>query len=270
MSKSRTIEVFLSSGEVDPSWSGWGGDAEAGERALRGFLERVLVYRSRGAPLGKRTVPANAHLVLTRRVRPMVTGLFDSERAERILSALPRCMQVATVDGFAHQVQALSLADAWCLANIVLEDMGAPPLSDAAPQLDGLCLGHEMWVPPGAFASTRSAADVLVHEVAHLLHSVPAERLQLCGIGPPIPVPPEQYETFAYACELWACCERQPSPPPGWIRSAVDTVYMADPRVDIPVLRTLLTEAERHGWAPIRTWVDALPRQCREQSASAR
>lgn len=225
---------------------------------MRRVLERLLYHRANGAPLGRRSEPAQARAILVRRVEPMIRGLFADAHAQSVLGALPTCLRVVTVEGFAERVSSLSLEDAWCLANIVLEDMGAPPLSDGAPQLDGLCLGTEMWVPPGAFGPPSRSADVLVHEVAHLLHTASGGSLGLAGSGPPFPVPRADHETFAYACELWACRERMAEWEPGWIQEVADRVYMADARVDIPTLSGVLAEAERDGWGAVRRWACAL------------
>jgi hypothetical protein len=166
-------------------------------------------------------------------------------------------MYVVTVQDFAAQVRALPIEDAWCLANIVLEDMGAPPLSDDAPQLDGICTADAMWVPPGAFRPATPTTDVLVHEVAHLFHTVDRSLFGLSGTGPVWIIPPDAHETFAYACELWACRERTPPKDRTDVSEAVECVRMADARVDMGSLRDLLVAADVEGWRAIRAWAEA-------------
>jgi hypothetical protein len=153
------------------------------------------------------------------------------------------------MDELAGQLDELSLEDGWCLCNILLEDMGAPPLSDDAPQLDGLCSGGRIWVPPGAFSPPSQRVDVLVHEVAHLLHSPASAGSVLSQDGPLVDVPGDQHETFAYACELWACLRDRES-------AAVDRVAretaMTDPRVDRVRLARALRAAAQGGWSALR------------------
>ena len=251
MSRSAAIEAFLRSGVAPPEWEAWRGDAEAGQRMVRQVLQRILVHRASGAPLGRRDAPEGAGEQLVRRASAMLDGLLSPEEAAQLKRQLPGMVRVVTVDGFSDQVRELSVDDAWCLANIVLEDMGAPPLSDAAPQLDGLCLADQVWVPPGAFSPPTDRVDVLVHEVAHLLHTVSRERLELVGSGPVLEVPPVHHETFAYACELWACRELRPDGAPGDLDVVVQDIFLADARVNRVVLLELLRSAERAGWSAL-------------------
>ena len=65
---------------------------------------------------------------------------------------------------------------------MLLDAMGAPPLSDTAPQLDGFCVQGRAWVLPRALTAEDPRVDVIVHEVAHLLHELtPAELLPGTG-----------------------------------------------------------------------------------------
>jgi len=184
----------------------------------------------------------------------MLDGLLGPEEAIQLKAVLPSRVRVVTVDGFEMQVAELSLDDAWCLANIVLEDMGAPPLSDGAPQLDGLCVADHVWVPPGAFARRSPSVDVLVHEVAHLLHTVARPALGLSGEGPVLVLRPERHETFAYACELWACREYAPVPRDP-LELTVQNIVLADARVDRAELSEVLQHAEQAGWTALRELV---------------
>ncbi len=257
MAVSAAIERFIYHGDADPGWSAWDGDHQAGSAALRRVLERILQHRAAGAPLGLRSVPVDASEILLRRITSIVFGLFPDSHAQAVLEALPSRMYVVTVQDFAAQVRSLPVEDAWCLANIVLEDMGAPPLSDDAPQLDGICTADAMWVPPGAFRPATPTVDVLVHEVAHLFHTVDRSLLGLSGVGPMWRIPADAHETFAYACELWACRERTPPSERTGVAESVEWVRMADARVDMESLRDLLLAADTQGWQAIRAWAEA-------------
>lgn len=258
MAVGAAIERFLMQGDYDVTWTAWHGDGVAGQAVMRRVLERVLNHRASGAPLGRRAVPEGADATLVERISSAVRGLLPEHEAEAVLAVVPSLMHVVTVHGFAEQVADLPLEDAWCLANIVLEDMGAPPLSDDAPQLDGICTADAIWVPPGAFRPATAIADVLVHELAHMFHTVPRKKLGLEGNGPIWQIPVAHHETFAYACELWACRERfAPADRPD-LSESVEGVRMADARVDMAKLRSILEEADQNGWPVIRAWAEAL------------
>ncbi|MBO86499.1 MAG: hypothetical protein CL927_14180, partial [Deltaproteobacteria bacterium] len=177
--------------------------------------------------------------------------------ADAVLAVMPSRMRVVTVADFAQTVQDLPLDDAWCLANIVLEDMGAPPLSDDAPQLDGICTADAMWVPPGAFRPATPVSDVLVHELAHMFHTVDRKKMGLDGAGPIWRIPTVHHETFAYACELWACRERRTPADRPDLSESVEGVRMADARVEMDELRSILEAADAGGWPVIRAWAVA-------------
>jgi hypothetical protein len=71
-------------------------------------------------------------------------------------------------------------------------------------------------------------------------------------------VPARHHETFAYACELWACRERLDVASEEWIPEALNAIFMADPRVDIPLLGSVLRQSEAAGWSAVRSWVETL------------
>lgn len=254
MSRSAKIEAFLQSGRPPVDWLHWTGGPSEGAAALRRLLVRIVQHRGARAPLARRQPPDDPVAVVWARVEGMAHGLLGPEGAARLAAALPGCLRVVTMEELAGQLDELSLDDGWCLCNILLEDMGAPPLSDDAPQLDGLCSGGRIWVPPGAFSPPSDRVDVLVHEVAHLLHSPAGAGSVVSQDGPLINVPGDQYETFAYACELWACLRDRES-------AAVDRVAretaMTDPRVDEARLALALHAAATGGWLALRDAVVA-------------
>jgi hypothetical protein len=130
-----------------------------------------------------------------------------------------------------------------------------PTLSDDVPQLDGICAAGCAWVLPRAFAASPHS-DVLVHEVAHLLHLLRRDEVGLGGEGLLIGVPPRRRETFAYACEAWAIALRagglQPEAPP---------LGQDDARVDRKRLERLLDEAAAGGgFGALRRWAEGSAR----------
>lgn len=248
MGTSEAIEQFLTSGEFDPRFPDWAGDAvkrrEAGTTAMRDVLRRVLAWRARRAPRAVGGTPSKAKARIRARMEPLVRGMFEAEEAERLLEVLPSRVRIVTPERFETLVDEVSLRTAWDLANLLLDDLCAPPLSDDAPTLEGLCDGRRAWVLPSALEATEPFPDVVVHEAAHLLHSVPRTEVGLEGAGPILQVPRRRWETFAWACELWAAGEGS---------GAASTV--TDGRVDVAELRRVLEAAEGgEGWGALRRW----------------
>jgi hypothetical protein len=238
------IERFLHTGEFDPQFRDWEGTAaerrRQGMATLRDVLVRVTRWRADRAPLSLGRVPPDADARIQERLRPMLEGLFDPAESARLLDELPRHVVVLTPSTFAVEVARLPLGTAWDLANVLLDQVGAPPLGDDAPTLDGLCdETGRAWILPAALRSEEAFPDVVVHEGAHLLHTPSA--------GGPLRLTPRRRETFAYACEIWS----------GVLRGADVTAALAaitDARVQRKVLERLLSDAAQRGWTAIRDW----------------
>lgn len=249
MPRSEAIEAFLATGLAPTDWSAWDGDGARGEAALRRLLVRIVAHRCEGAPLRGRLPEADPAEVVLTRVRPMLVGLLPRDEAEALSSLLRDRVCVVTPESYATDITRLGLEDAWTLANVLLEDLGAPPISDDTPQLDGLCASGRAWVPPGGLRPPSRASDVVVHEVAHLLHTLSRQDLGLGDDAAPLlPVPPEHYESFAYACELWACGDGA-GVGCSVVREAMHAAHLMDVRVDRDRLRWALEAAAAHGWA---------------------
>lgn len=248
MSRSEAIEAFLASGVAPSDWSPWAEGAAQGEATIRRVLVRVVAHRCEGAPLRHRLPDVEPAEVVLRRVRPMLAGLLRPDEAEALGRLLQERVCVVTPESYATDIRLLSLEDAWTLANVLLEDLGVPPISDDTPQLDGLCASGRAWVPPGGLRPATRTTDVVVHEVAHLLHTLTRQDLGLDGAhGPLLHVPEDRYESFAYACELWSCsgesgvsCET--------VAEAMQAAHLMDVRVDRGRLAAALTGAARSGW----------------------
>jgi hypothetical protein len=202
------IEDFLATGELDPADPGWGAPPAEVESVLKRVLVRIVRYRAARAPLRAGRPPADPAAAVAARAGPLVHGLLPPDRAPAALSALAARVQVVTPAAYPAQVGRLAPSEGWCLANLLLDDLGAPPLGDEAPELDGFCAGGLAWVLPRAFAlptDPDDPVDVIVHEVAHLLHRVPGAALGLGpDVAPLIGVPDARAEVFAYAAELWS------------------------------------------------------------------
>ena len=262
MSKSDSVERFLATGEHDPAFPSWGGDAAAGAASLARVLRRVVRWRAKGAPLPARSGPARPIEAVNARIAPLVTGLFGDRPA--LTRALADRVQVVTVSRFVEGLEDLPLEVQWTLANLLLDDLGAPPLSDDAPQLDGFCAEGRAWVLPRAFDPSGGPTDVVVHEVAHLLHELTRGELAAAPADAPLlAVPANQRETWAYACEVWAWATRDQPEADVLAQRIAPSEYgraHTDARVDAPLLHQILAAAvaaPEQGWALLRAGVGA-------------
>jgi len=248
MARSEAIEAFLATGLAPTDWSPWDGDIDRAEATMRRILVRIVVHRCEGAPLRGRMPEVDPAEVVLKRVKPMLVGLLPPDEAEALTRLLRDRVCVVTPESYATDITRLGLEDAWSLANVLLEDLGAPPISDDTPQLDGLCAAGRAWVPPGGLRAPTRTTDVVVHEVAHLLHTLSRSDL---GLGtdstPLVPVPPPLYESFAYACELWSCRDGD-GVRCSVVTEAMHAAHLMDVRVDHERLGSALEAAADHGW----------------------
>lgn len=260
MSAGDVVERFLTTGSYDPLFREWEGPdrRKRGLETLRNVLQRVVAHRAKHAPIPARRVPPHADELVRARVQPLVSGLFSPTEAALLLDALPGRVAVLTLGGFADAVAAVPLSTAWDLANLLLDDLGVPPLSDDTPELDGLCAAGRAWVLPRAFAPPTATTDVIVHEVTHLLHLLPRGDVGLEPTRAPVlAVPPRRRETFAYACELWCCLTRDAADLPARLDALRSEAGFADARVDRARLDLLLQACAADppsGWTLLRRW----------------
>ena len=260
MSAGDVVERYLTTGSYDPLFREWEGPdrRKRGTETLRQILQRVVAHRAQHAPIPARRAPPHSADLVRERVRPLVTGLFPAE-APVLLDTLPGRVAVLTLGGFPDAVAAVPLSTAWDLANLLLDDLGVPPLSDDTPELDGLCAAGRAWVLPRAFAPPTATTDVIVHEVTHLLHLLRRGDVGLePARAPVLSVPPRRRETFAYACELWCCLTRDGSDDlPARLAALRSETGFADARVDRATLEMLLQTCAAtppEGWGVLRRW----------------
>lgn len=251
----EAVERFLATGSLPRGHEGWPGATPAERRAAaeadaRALLGRIVRWRASHAPLDVGAPPTDTAVIVRDRAGPMVRGLFPADEAQAILADLPAHVRVVTPATFPSIAAELSPGAAWDVANLLLDALGAPPLSDDSPELDGLERGAVGCVLPEALHPPCSTRDVLVHELAHVLHDARRGTFGLRPARAPLlRVPPERRETFAWTCELWSTLERAPALYADWAPPN-------DSRVDVPVLRRLVAAAlAGAGWSAIATWI---------------
>lgn len=251
------IETFLATGELEPGYPGWPGKPaerrRAAEAAVREVLGRIVRWRAKHAPLSIGELPADPAGITRDRAGPMVRGLLGADAAA-VLDWLPSSVRVLTPSTYPTLIATLPPRTAWDLANVLLDAIGAPPLADDTPELEGLAGAGCCHVLPDAFRAPGPLDDVLVHELAHVLHDA---RRGALGLTPPdapvLHVYPHHHETFAWACELWTAISRDPATTPARLADWEAGPPPEDARVDLARLRTTLrTAAAGAGWAAIR------------------
>ena len=260
MDLGERIEHYLLTGEVPAGHRLPPAMRPVVDRRLREVLVAVVRHRAARAPRRRVRSPLDAAAV-AERLRPMLTGLLPPPAADLALQRLPGRVVIPCILGFPALLEGLSLPEAWALANLLLDDLGAPPLADDTPVVDGLCAGGRAFIAGRALIDDGEpdrGRDVIVHEVAHLLHSVSASALELPGVrGAVLPVPAARHETFAWAAERLSCRLRSGRWPA--LSAAVH-----DRRADLGALHALSLAAEvepSSAWSVLRTFalVGALP-----------
>jgi len=252
------VEGFLLTGRLPATLPGSGTSAarrRAAEAGARSLLVRIVGWRTRRAPLRLGPVPEDVPGIVRARAGGMLTGLFPAEEAAILWARLPEGVRVVTPLTFEALVAEIPPSRAWDLANLLLDALGAPPLADDTPELEGLSHGGRSYVLPAALRPPGPLEDVLVHELAHALHDTPRSAVGLEPARRPIlAVPPRARETFAWACELYAAISRED--PEGALATWEAGPGPDDARVDVRALRSTLRAAVGGaGWTAVRALV---------------
>jgi len=257
------VARYLRTGDTDVLYHAWpGGVLERAERAkvdLRGALVREVLLRAEGR--GHAPIPQGDGIALVRgKVAPMVRGLFPRAEQDVVLATLERSVVFMT----AETIQALLLHhawdhSAWTLANLYLAGVGAELLAGDAPRIVGMSVEATCYVSPSYFVEESPFADFVVHEAAHIFHNCKRGAI---GLGRTrtkewlLDVDFVERETFAYACEAYACVLARANRPAE--RRALAAEFARDPRlsddsVDVPKVVGIVGEAAaaRHGWKVI-------------------
>ncbi len=257
---SEAVERFINTGEHDSHFSVFEGDIvarrKAGTALMREVLRKVVAVRAKHAPLTSAAIPADAEARVAKRLSSLVSGLFPGPDGAVVLTGMARRVVVVTPHTFGDLVEGVSLEAAWDLANLLLDELGAPPLSDDTPTLEGLCVGGRAWVLPRALNEGTSFPEVVVHEGAHLIHTLTREELHLPGSGHLLRVPPRRRETFAYACEVWAAAQLEDATM-SRVHELVAAAGTGDSRVDRPTLAALTDRARAEGLEVLRIWAES-------------
>lgn len=192
------LETYLQTGQ---------GNYLSDNKPLRQGLVKEILIRTAGVP--KPALPDIDLVELTRRkIEPMICGLFPKAEQPILLEALSGSLIVVS-----HAtIESLVLNErwdgtAWSLANLYLNFLGVPMLSERAVAALGLSEELRCYITPEYFVEQDPLADFLVHEVAHVFHNYKRELLGLPFTRSRewlLPVKFASREPFALACEAYS------------------------------------------------------------------
>jgi hypothetical protein len=259
------IERYLLTGESDPLYSAWPGNIfERANRVrddLRGALVQTVKRLTKG--LTHAPLPETDTVALTRaKVEPMVRGLFPRAEQEAVLAMLEKSVVFITSANIEEFLHGCSFDHtARTLANLYVASFGAELLSRDAPHLVGLSEETTCYVSPDYFTGDDPFADFIVHEAAHVFHNC-----KRATIGLPetrtkewlLDIEYRKRETFAYACEAYACVLARGKRPAERLALAEEygrSVRISEERVDNGEVASLVRKAAaaRNGWKVILT-----------------
>jgi hypothetical protein len=260
----EAIERYLRTGSHDPSGAPWPGNIiERSRRAHDELIEALVSEVTRRA----KTRPAPDlvqgfdGVAFTRaKVEPMVWGLFPRVERPAVLALLERAVVFLT-PGTLELVlrQQRWLGTAWDLANLYLGSIGAELLGGDAPAIVGLSEETTCFVSMRYFSESDPFADFVVHEAAHVFHNCKRDTLGLSATRRRewlLDIDYRKRETFAYACEAYACIVGRARDLAG--QAALAREYgrdglISEVRVDAAGVADILREAgpRRNGWKVI-------------------
>lgn len=260
------IERYLRTGGTDPYHAAWSSPSFFKRAQLAGAdLENALVAEVSRRANGWEPPPALVAIedlaAFTRgKTEPMVRGLFPRAEQDAVLALVERSVVFLTPSNIEEVLrEAQWPRSAWDLANLYLGAIGADLLADDAPQILGLSEETTCYVSPAYFEEEDPFADFVVHEVAHIFHNCKRRNAGLRETRRRewlLDIEFRKRETFAYACEAYACVLRQAKKPAQRVELAAqlrDSFGTGDARVDPGEVAAIVRSAaeRRNGWRVI-------------------
>lgn len=277
------VERYLRTGDTDPHHTAWSGQTflEKAQRA-HADLENALVAEVSRRANGWQPPPALVGIedlaAFTRdRVEPMIRGLFPRAEQDAVLALVERSVVFLTPNNIEASLRASRWPrSAWDIANLYLGATGADLLSEDAPQLLGISEETTCYVSPAYFDEDDPFADFVVHEVAHIFHNCKRRSAGLRETRRKewlLDIEFRRRETFAYACEAYACVQKRAKLPAERIALAAelrDDFGTGDARVEPGEVAEIVRAAaeRRNGWKVIleRCAPASLPRRAQAVS----
>lgn len=258
------IETYLATGDVDdPSFSAWPGGAIGCHQAGKQALLDALVEQVRRRTAGKRAQLAAARLPedsVRRKLEPLVRGLFPRKEHEPVLRRLARSVVFVDTDNIEDLLSSARWTSvAWDIANLYLESLDLPAFGNGAHACLGFSADTACYISHKIFDETDPFADVVVHEVCHVVHDLRRRLIGLTekrGLERLLPIAFGERETFAYACEAFSRIHADGRGPAGRVALAQQFANACQfPRSAVNVDRVIgLVQAaapRRNGWKVI-------------------
>ena len=260
------IARYLRTGDTDPYHEAWSAPSFLERAQLAGAdLENALVAEVSRRANGWQPPPALVAIedlvAFTRgKTEPMVRGLFPRTEHDAVMTLVEKSVVFLTPSNIEEVLrEARWPRSAWNLANLYLGAIGADLLADDAPQILGISEETTCYVSPAYFEEDDPFADYLVHEVAHIFHNCKRHKAGLRETRRRewlLDIEFRKRETFAYACEAYACVLRQAKKPAERVALAAelrDSFGTGDARVEPGEVAEIVRSAaeRRNGWKVI-------------------
>lgn len=259
------IERYLRTGDTDPYHAAWSGSplerARLASAALNNALVAEVSRRANGwQPPSALLAIEDLHAFTRSKVEPMVLGLFPRAEQQAVMTLVEQSVVFITPNNIEQVLRGSQWsASAWEIANLYLGAIGADLLGEDAPQLLGLSEGAVCYVSPAYFTEDDPFADFVVHEVAHIFHNCKRGKAGLRETSRRewlLDIEFRKRETFAYACEAYACTLRRARKPTERVAVASevpDEFGTGDARIDPGQIAEIVRSAAKHrnGWKVI-------------------
>lgn len=260
------VERYLRTGDTDPYHAAWSSPSFYKRAQLAGAdLENALVAEVSRRANGWEPPPALVAIedlvAFTRtKVEPMVRGLFPRAEQDAVMALVEKSVVFLTPSNIEEVLREARWArSAWDLANLYLGAIGADLLADDAPQILGISEETTCYVSPAYFEEEDPFADFVVHEVAHIFHNCKRRNAGLRETRRRewlLDIEFRKRETFAYACEAYACMLRRAKKPAERVAIAAelrDSFGTGDVRVESGEVAEIVRSAaeRRNGWKVI-------------------
>lgn len=260
------IERYLRTGDTDPYHAAWSAPSFLQRAQLAGAdLKNALVAEVSRQANGWDPPPALLAIedlvAFTRsKVEPMVRGLFPRAEQDAVLALVEKSVVFLTPSNIEEVLrEAKWPRSRWGLANLYLGAIGAELLADDAPRILGLSQETTCFVSPAYFEEEDPFADFVVHEVAHIFHNC---KRRTAGLRETrrrewlLDIDFRKRETFAYACEVYACVLRKANKPADRVALAAElgeSFGTGDARVKPGEVAEIVRSAaeRRNGWKAI-------------------